>query len=313
MSDDAVLRFEDVHFRYPGADQAALEGVSFSVPAGQALGLLGPNGAGKTTLISLATGLLAPQGGSITLGGQPIAAVRGQAPHLVSLVPQDNAFYPMLTVLENLRFFGQVQGLGGTQLAARAQEALAFTQLEAFAKRRAGQLSGGLKRRLNLAIGLLADPGILLLDEPTVGVDPQSRHFLLEAIGDLQRRGRTIVYTSHYMDEIEALCGHVAILDQGRVLVAGTLGEVLACAPPVLSLRLLAPIPPALGAAWAERHGLDTLPGHRYRLPGPRVEDAPRILAEAQAAGAAVDAWSWGQQHLDDVFMQLTHRDLRDE
>jgi len=313
MSDDAVLRLEDVHFRYPGADQAALEGVSFSVPAGQALGLLGPNGAGKTTLISLATGLLAPQGGSITLGGQPIAAVRGQAPHLVSLVPQDNAFYPMLTVLENLRFFGQVQGLGGTQLAARAQEALAFTQLEAFAKRRAGQLSGGLKRRLNLAIGLLADPGILLLDEPTVGVDPQSRHFLLEAIGDLQRRGRTIVYTSHYMDEIEALCGHVAILDQGRVLVAGTLGEVLACAPPVLSLRLLAPIPPALGAAWAERHGLDTLPGHRYRLPGTRVEDAPRILAEAQAAGAAVDAWSWGQQHLDDVFMQLTHRDLRDE
>jgi len=146
-----------------------------------------------------------------------------------------------------------------------------------------------------------------------VGVDPQSRHFLLEAIGDLQRRGRTIVYTSHYMDEIEALCGHVAILDQGRVLVAGTLGEVLACAPPVLSLRLLAPIPPALGAAWAERHGLDALPGHRYRLPGTRAEDAPRILAEAQAAGAAVDAWSWGQQHLDDVFMQLTHRDLRDE
>lgn len=313
MNSGSVLRFEDIHFRYPGADQAALEGVSFSVPAGEALGLLGPNGAGKTTLISLATGLLHEQRGRITLDDQPIAAARGQAPHLVALVPQDNAFYPVLTVRENLRFFAQVQGICGKLLQEREASALSFTQLEAFADRRAGQLSGGLKRRLNLAIGLLADPSILLLDEPTVGVDPQSRHFLLEAIGGLQRSGRTIIYTSHYMDEIEALCGHVAILDQGRVLVAGTLGEVLASAPPVLSIRLLEPLPDALNAAWGARYGLESLPGLRYRLPGTKLEDASTILEEARAAGAAVDAWSWGQQHLDDVFMQFTHRALRDE
>ncbi len=309
----AVLAFEDIHFHYPGAAQPALEGVSFQVPAGQALGLLGPNGAGKTTLLSLATGLLPEQRGRITLGGQPMAAARGQAPHLVALVPQDNAFYPVLTVRENLQFFAQVQGISGRLLGEREASALAFTQLEAFATRRAGQLSGGLKRRLNLAIGLLADPGILLLDEPTVGVDPQSRHFLLEAIGELQRSGRTIVYTSHYMEEIEALCGHVAILDQGRLLVSGTLGEVLGAAPPVLSLRLREPLAPALSAAWSARYGLESLPGHRYRLPGTQMEDAPGILAEARAAGAAVDAWAWGQQHLDDVFLQFTHRALRDE
>lgn len=305
----AVLRFEDIRFQYPGASGPALDGVSFAVPAGSALGLLGPNGAGKTTLLSLATGLLPEQGGRITLGGQPLAALRRR----VALVPQENAFYPVLTVRENLRFFGQVQGLSGSLLLQREASALAFTQLEAFVQRRAGQLSGGLKRRLNLAIGLLADPGTLLLDEPTVGVDPQSRHFLLEAIRDLQRSGRTIIYTSHYMDEIEAICDHVAILDQGRVLVAGTLGEVLASVAPVLSIRLEGPLPPALEASWNERYGLESLPGFRYRLPGTRAEDAPSILGEVRAAGASVDAWSWGQQHLDDVFMHFTHRALRDE
>jgi len=308
-----MLQFEDIHFRYPGAAHPSLEGVSFSVPEGAALGLLGPNGAGKTTLISLAAGLLPVQRGSITFGGAPLAAARASTPHLVALVPQDNAFYPMLTVRENLQFFGQVQGIDGNRLREREASTLAFTQLEAFADRRGGQLSGGLKRRLNLAIGLLADPSTLLLDEPTVGVDPQSRHFLLAAIGDLQRAGRTIIYTSHYMDEIEALCGHVAILDQGRMLVSGTLGEVLASAPAVLSIRLTAPLPPGLDSAWTARYRIEALPGHRYILSGTRMEDAPNILAEAQAAGALVDAWSWGQQHLDDVFMQLTHHALRDE
>ena len=308
-----MLQFEDIHFRYPGAPNPALEGVSFSVPKGEALGLLGPNGAGKTTLISIAAGLLSEQQGRITLGGEPLAAARTSTRNLMALVPQDNAFYPMLTVRENLQFFGQVQGIEGKRLKEREASTLAFTQLEAFANRRAGQLSGGLKRRLNLAIGLLADPGTLLLDEPTVGVDPQSRHFLLAAIGDLQRAGRTIIYTSHYMDEIEALCGHVAILDQGKVLISGTLGEVLASAPPVLSVRLTTPLPPALDAAWTARYKFETLPGHRYLLAGTKMEDAPSILAEASAAGASVDAWSWGQQHLDDVFMQLTHHALRDE
>jgi ABC-2 type transport system ATP-binding protein len=308
-----MLQFEDIHFQYSGAPGPSLEGVSFSVPIGESLGLLGPNGAGKTTLISLAAGLLPEQRGRILFKGEPLAGARNRTPHLVSLVPQDNAFYPMLTVRENLKFFGEVQGITGQRLKDQEASTLAFTQLESFVNRRAGQLSGGLKRRLNLAIGLLAEPGTLLLDEPTVGVDPQSRHFLLAAIKDLQRSGRTIIYTSHYMDEIEAICGHVAILDQGKVLVSGTLGEVLAYAPPVLSIRLTAPLPPGLHASWTERFGMEMLPGHRYLLPGTRMEDAPGLLAEAQSEGVRIDAWSWGQQHLDDVFMQLTHHTLRDE
>ena len=305
-----MLRVEDLHFSYPGAAQPALVGVSFTVPKGEALGLLGPNGAGKTTLISIATGLLAQAQGQITFQGETLAALRRRAPRSLALVPQDNAFYPMLTVRENLAFFAGVQGV---PLQAREAYVLAFTQLEAFTHRRAGQLSGGLKRRLNLAIGLLADPEILLLDEPTAGVDPQSRHFLLEAIRDLQHQGRTIVYTSHYMDEIEAICGHVAILDLGRVLVAGTLGEVLASAPPVFSLRTRQPLPEGLAEAWRQRHGCTEQPGLRFRLPGVRMEAVNAVVAEAQAAGVELDAWSWGQQHLDDVFMQLTHRALRDE
>ena len=307
------LAFEDLTFRYPGAPAPALEAVCFSVPEGEALGLLGPNGAGKTTLLSLAIGLFVADRGRITFRGQPLAEARRQASHLIALVPQDNAFYPMLTVGENLRFFGQVQGLPGRVLREREASALAFTQLEAFRNRRAGQLSGGLKRRLNLAIGLLADPAILLLDEPTVGVDPQSRHFLLEAIRDLQRTGRTIIYTSHYMEEVEALCGHVAILDQGKVLVAGTLGEVLAAAPPVLSLRSAQSLPPDLAAAWTGRFRLETLPGHRHLLPGVALDEAEAVLQEARTAGVQVEAWSWGQEHLDDVFLQLTRHALRDD
>jgi ABC-2 type transport system ATP-binding protein len=312
MTED-LLRFEDLCFRYPGAEEKALAGVSFSVPAGEALGLLGPNGAGKTTLMAITIGLLAADRGRVTLGDRPIAAARGLAPNLVALVPQDNAFYPMLTVLENLTFFGQVQGLGGRLLREREASALAFTQLEAFRERRADQLSGGLKRRLNLAIGLLADPAILLLDEPTVGVDPQSRHFLLEAIRGLQRSGRTIIYTSHYMEEVEALCSHVAILDQGRLVSSGPLGEVLASAPPVFSLRLEEALPEPLQAEWSMRHGLVTLPGHRIQLTGILQEETAALLAQARATGCVVDAWSWGQQHLDDVFLQLTRHALRDD
>ncbi|MBK8794633.1 MAG: ABC transporter ATP-binding protein [Holophaga sp.] len=305
-----MLRFEGIHFQYPGASQPALEGVTFAVPKGEALGLLGPNGAGKTTLISIATGLLAEQGGQITFGHETLAALRRHDPRRVALVPQDNAFYPMLTVRENLTFFARVQGI---PLKEREAFVLTFTQLEAFVDRRADQLSGGLKRRLNLAIGLLADPEILLLDEPTVGVDPQSRHFLLEAIRNLQREGRTIIYTSHYMDEIEAICGHVAILDLGRVLVAGTLGDVLASAPPVCTLRTKQTLPAALAESWRHRFDCEALAGLRYRLPGVRMEEVNAVVTEARAAGVELDAWAWGQQHLDDVFMQLTHRNLRDE
>jgi ABC-2 type transport system ATP-binding protein len=209
------LRVEAVSYRYPGRGELALDGVSLEIPDGGVFGLLGPNGAGKTTLISLVSGLLR--------GAQGRIEVQGEA----GLVPQDHAFYPMLTCRENLAFFGAVQGLAGAELESRVAAVAAFGRIEGVLARRAGQLSGGLKRRLNLAIGLLSEPEVLLLDEPTAGVDPQSRAFLLESIRALARPGRTIVYTSHYMEEVQAICDRVAILDAGRVLASGALSELL--------------------------------------------------------------------------------------
>ncbi len=205
-----TLNLEGVSFRYPGPGETVLDKVTLVIPAGGIFGLLGPNGAGKTTLISILAGQL-----------------RGRRPHSLGLVPQEYAFYPMLSCAENLRFFGAMQGLDGAPLKERVAAAAAFARIESALARRAGRLSGGLKRRLNLAIGLLGEPEILLLDEPTVGVDPQSRAFLLESIRSLAGAGRTILYTSHYMEEVEAICDHVAIIDHGRVLVSGALSEVI--------------------------------------------------------------------------------------
>jgi ABC-2 type transport system ATP-binding protein len=209
------LSVEGLSFRYPGRDEPVLDKMSLDIPDGGVFGLLGPNGAGKTTLISVLAGQLRGASGRVRIEGR------------VGLVPQDYAFYSMLTARENLRFFAAVQGLGGAQLGRRVEAVAAFSRIEGVLARRAGQLSGGLKRRLNLAIGLLTEPEVLLLDEPTAGVDPQSRAFLLESIRALARPGRTIVYTSHYMEEVQEICDRVAIMDAGRVLASGTLAELL--------------------------------------------------------------------------------------
>ena len=210
-----AVRVEGLSFRYPGRDEPALDGFSLAIPEGGVFGLLGPNGAGKSTLIGVLTGLLRAASGRFAFEGR------------VGLVPQEYALYPMLTCAENLRFFAAVQGLHGARLKSRVETVAAFARLESVLGRRAGQLSGGLKRRLNFAIGLLDEPELLLLDEPTVGVDPQSRAFLLESIRSLAAPGRTIVYTSHYMEEVQAICDRVAIMDAGRVLAQGTLAELL--------------------------------------------------------------------------------------
>ena len=217
-----MLQLTDIRFRYHTDAPPAVDGVTFSVGAGEVFGLLGPNGAGKTTLMSLIAGLLEPQGGAITRA--PAAAARGA----FALVPQEHAFYPMLTCRENLDFFAGVLGLGGARKRGRVEAALDMAGLAPFAGKRASRCSGGMKRRLNLAIGLVGDPQLLLLDEPTAGVDTQSRAFLLDAVRGLRARGRAIIYTSHYMDEVQAVCDRAAIIDNGRVLRHGTLAGLLA-------------------------------------------------------------------------------------
>ncbi|PKO87568.1 MAG: ABC transporter ATP-binding protein [Betaproteobacteria bacterium HGW-Betaproteobacteria-12] len=303
-----MLSIDSLSYRYTAATVPALEDVSLSIPTGGIYGLLGPNGAGKTTLISLIAGLLTIATGRITLGGQPLAAVRAANPRAIALVPQDYAFYPMLTAGENLRFFGGVLGLKGRELAAQIELAIAFARLEQVVGKRVEQLSGGLRRRLNLAIGLLGKPQLLLLDEPTVGVDPQSRHFLLDAIAALPDSGTTVIYTSHYMEEVEAICRRIAIIDQGRVLAEGSLDEILHSPEPQLDLQLLQPLPPPL----AERYAAVGNGDLRYRLKLATPGALPRLLDELAAAGCAVRSLGLGQHNLEQVFMRLTNRSLRD-
>lgn len=283
------LKIDALSFRYPGAAEPALREVTLEIPSGGVFGLLGPNGAGKTTLLS-------------------ILARR----HAVSLVPQEYAFYPMLTARENLRFFGGVQGLHGARLAERIAAVAALSRIESVLGRKAGELSGGLKRRLNLAIGLLTEPAILLLDEPTVGVDPQSRAFLLDTIAALAGPGRIVVYTSHYMEEVQALCDRVAILDHGRVLMSGLLTDILRDSSGLLTLRLGAPLPPSLAAEWRRRYSLQDDGGSRYRLRVPQAGAVTDALAEVRAAGCEPLAIAYGERDLEQVFMQLTQRSLRD-
>jgi len=307
-----ALSLRDLTFRYPGANDAALQGLTLDIPRGGVFGLLGPNGAGKTTLISLIAGQLRGASGDMLLDGAPLAEARRRAPRSLGLVPQDHAFYPMLTCRENLRFFGGVQGLGAARLAERVAAASAFARLESVLERRAGELSGGLKRRLNFAIGLLTEPQVLLLDEPTVGVDAQSRAFLLERIRALAAPDRIVVYTSHYMEEVQAICDRVAIIDHGRVLLAGPLAEVLQDSARSLALRLSAPLPAALAAQWRARFDLREDGTLRYELRLGAPADLVQALQAAQAAGCEPLSIAYGERDLEQLFMRLTDRSLRD-
>jgi ABC-2 type transport system ATP-binding protein len=303
-----MLSIDSISYRYREAAAPALQNVSLNVPAGGVYGLLGPNGAGKTTLISLLAGLLTAADGQISLDGLPLAAARAANPRAIALVPQDYAFYPMLSVVENLHFFGGVLGLKGSELKVRSDFAIDFARLEQVVGKRAEQLSGGLRRRLNLAIGLLGQPQLLLLDEPTVGVDPQSRHFLLDSIAALPAAGTTVIYTSHYMEEVEAICQRIAIIDQGAVLAEGTLADILQTPEPLLDLHLAQPLPEAL----ASRYQASAQAPLKYRLKLPSTGALPRLLDELAAAGCEVRDLNLGQHNLEQVFMHLTKRSLRD-
>lgn len=307
-----MLQINRVFFHYRRGEQPVLDGIDLQVPRGAIFGLLGPNGAGKTTLISLIAGLLPIGKGEIMLGGRHLDDARRQQPNSLALVPQDYAFYPMLTVAENLRFFAGVQGLSREKSRQRVAYCSSFAQLESVLGKRAGELSGGLRRRLNLAIGLLADPDLLLLDEPTVGVDPQSRHFLLDSIRGLRDEGKTILYTSHYMDEVEAICDRVAIIDHGRILVSGSLPEVLCSDVPEARFRLAQPLPQKLHDDWQAHQGLLEEGGNAYSMPLAAFRDLPELANRLSEAQCDVLGMSYGGQNLEQVFMRLTHRSLRD-
>jgi ABC-2 type transport system ATP-binding protein len=201
----------------------AVDGVSVELEAGTILGLLGPNGAGKTTTVAMLAGLVTPDAGDVLLGGQRLAGDDDPAKRRLGLVPQDLALYEELSARENLRFFGALYGLAGDALERAMASALELVGLADRARDRVAKYSGGMKRRLNLAAGLLHDPDVVLLDEPTVGVDPQSRNAIFDNLEALRRRGKALLYTTHYMEEAERLADRIVIVDHGRVIADDTL------------------------------------------------------------------------------------------
>lgn len=218
---ETILAAKELVKKY--GDHLAVNGVSFTMQAGEIFGLLGPNGAGKSTIISMLTCLFPPTSGSIQIYGHDVVAAAGKVKQLIGIVPQDLALYPTLNARDNLRFFGQMFGLSGRDLNERVETVLTYVGMSERANDAIKSYSGGMKRRINLAVGLIHSPRILFLDEPTVGVDPQSRNHIFESVERLNReQGMAILYTTHYMEEAERLCHRVAIVDRGGIIAVDT-------------------------------------------------------------------------------------------
>ncbi len=217
---DEFLVAQDLHKSFNG--HKAVDGVSFTIHQGEIFGLLGPNGAGKTTTIRMLATVLEPDNGAITIGGHSLRHESDAARSLIGVCPQELALYEELGALDNLIFFGRMSGLNGPEARQQAMSHLALMGLEDRAKGRVSKFSGGMKRRVNLAVALMGHPEMLFLDEPTVGVDPQSRNNIYETIEGLRDRGMTILYTTHYMEEADRLCSRVAIIDGGQIVALDT-------------------------------------------------------------------------------------------
>jgi ABC-2 type transport system ATP-binding protein len=228
LNSEYAIIIKDLKKVYKGSIDPALDGISLNIPKGSIFGLLGPNGAGKTTTISILCGLLKADRGEVSLNNMNISNNLAGIKESIGVVPQDIALYPTLTARENLQFTGRMYGIAEAELNRRINENLNRFGLEKFAKRKIGTFSGGMKRRINLIAGILHYPEILILDEPTVGVDVQSRNVILDYLREINKRGTTIIYTSHYMEEAEHLCTDIAIIDQGHIIALGRPVELIA-------------------------------------------------------------------------------------
>ena len=311
-----MLQVENLVKRY--GERVAVDGVSFTVDQGQTIGLLGPNGAGKTTTLAMITGLTPPDQGTISAGGSSLASDPDGLKRKIGLVPQDLALYEETTARANLQVFGALYGMQGKALTLAIDDALNLVGLSDRAGDRVASFSGGMKRRLNIAGALLHDPELILLDEPTVGVDPQSRNAIFDNLAELRRRGKTLVYTTHYMEEAERLCDRIVVMDHGKIMADDTLAGLLARAPaPNRLLVDLAGTPSETLIArlrgLAGVHGV-AIDADRISLD---VDDllaiTPQVLQTIAAEGLAVHGFASERANLESVFLTLTGRSLRDE
>ncbi|HZD79712.1 MAG TPA: ABC transporter ATP-binding protein [Actinomycetota bacterium] len=297
-------------------DLIAVDGVGFHIAAGETYGLLGPNGAGKTTTISMICGLLDRDGGEVLLEGHPLDPRAVKAKAAIGYVPQELALYPDLTGRENLRFFGRLYALAGRDLEARVDEVLSVIDLQERADDRVEHYSGGMQRRLNIGLGLLNRPSLLVLDEPTVGVDPQSRNAILSGVERFRGLGMAVLYTTHYMEEAERLCDRVGIIDHGQLKAEGTRRELVAMVGERDRVSLAATgdldaaertVEAVGGVEDVSRRdgGLEVVVREAHRV-------LPAVLSAVAEAGAHATSVEIAEPNLEAVFLHLTGRALRE-
>ena len=290
-------------------DRTAVKALDLVVNRGEILGLLGPNGAGKTTTISMACGVVTPTRGKVTVDGVDLAKSPGIAKGKLGLVPQELALYEELSATQNLLFFAALYGIRGALARERLQWALKVVGLEDRASDIVKTYSGGMQRRLNIAAGLVHKPELLILDEPTVGVDPQSRNHIFDTVRALRESGMTVIYTSHYMEEVEALCDRVAIVDAGAIVALGTIPELDAKhAGKGVELEIAGDIEAAATAARA--HATVNVENNLLRVE-PTGSLAP-VISAIEATGASIARIESRQASLETAFLALTGRALRD-
>jgi len=315
---DQAVEVESLVKRY--GELVAVDGLSLRIPRGQVLGLLGPNGSGKTTTISCLLQLLTYDKGSIRVFGQPMTPTAYGLKRRIGVVPQDVAVFDELTVAENINAFCALYVRDRATRRRLVDEAIAFVGLEKFVKFKPKKLSGGLLRRLNIACGIAHGPDLIILDEPTVAVDPQSRNAILDGIKRLNEQGATIIYTSHYMEEVEQLCHRIVIMDRGRQVASGTSDELKAMIGTGERIRVEIADPVPLGEEALESlRRLEHVRTATYREPEVLVECSPGahnlsdVMGALAAAGATCGRVTSEPPTLNDVFLEITGRALRDE
>lgn len=328
MNDGIAIRAKELRRRFGALE--AVKGIDFEVARGEIFSLLGPNGAGKSTTISMLSCLLAPSGGNAWVMGHSILDEQTAVKKSIGVVPQELALYEDMSARENLNFWGQMYNLRGAELARRVDEVLALIGLEERSRERVETFSGGMKRRVNLGIALLHKPELLIMDEPTVGIDPQSRRHILDGVKALNAEGRTVLYTTHYMEEAEELSDHIAIMDHGEIIACGSNDELVQIVGEQSRVDLT-----LNGEAGSLLETWQALPGVARVTIGDGagsendngevelsqtvsllVDDSnlvlPALFETATAAGRRITAVDIQEPNLESVFLHLTGRALRD-
>ena len=304
------------HLKKSFGDLQAVQDASFTANAGEVLSLLGPNGAGKSTTISMLSGLLVPTEGDASIMGHSVTKEPEAAKKSLGVVPQDIALYPDLSARENLVFWGKMYGLRGAALKSRVDEVLEIIGLTDRQKDHVGNFSGGMKRRVNIGAALLHKPAVIIMDEPTVGIDPQSRRHILDNVKELNQQGMTVLYTTHYMEEAAELSNHIAIMDKGKVIAYGSHDELIKMVGEQTRIDVTLNVEAEkILDAWRATEGvakIDALDGKVTALVNDSNRVLPRLFDTAAKANVRITSVDIQEPNLESVFLHLTGRALRD-